>query len=61
MEINKEQYDVILSALADKIKAQERTICLQNWQIADLEKALAEAKSNPNTTGEEHPETLEIR
>lgn len=41
--MNGEQYNAILSALADKLNEQENKIMLQNWQIEDLKKKLAEA------------------
>lgn len=41
----KEQYEVILGLLADKIKEQENTINLQKWQIEKLDKELQEAEA----------------
>lgn len=43
--MTKEQYEVILGLLADKIKEQEKTIGLQKWQIERLEKDLQEAEA----------------
>lgn len=40
-----EQYEVILGLLADKIKDQEKTIALQNWQIERLDKELKETEA----------------
>lgn len=41
--MNGEQYNAILSALADKLNEQENQIMLQKWQIEDLKNKLAEA------------------
>ena len=56
--MQKEQYEIILSALADKIKSQEETINIQKWQIDRLEKALADA--DQKKAGAKAP-ALEIR
>ena len=55
------QYEIILAALADKIKEQEGTISVQKWQIEKFEKTLAEAEYHLNPMGKKRPETLEIR
>lgn len=59
--MNEQQFETILSALADKIKEQGETIALQKWQIENLENALKEAEYHLNPTGKERPEKLEIR
>ena len=61
MPINEKQYETILAALADKIKEQETTIAVQNWQIENLKNSLAEAENHLNPSGKKRPETLEIR
>ena len=43
--MTKEQYEVILGLLADKIKEQEKTIGLQKWQIERLENELKETEA----------------
>lgn len=55
-----EQYNAVLSALADKMIAQENKILVQQWEIDDLKKKLAEAEYhlNPN---EANAKKLEIR
>lgn len=55
-----EQYEAILSALADKLNEKDREIQLQKWQIEDLKSKLAEAQYHLNSIGEK-PKTLEIR
>lgn len=55
-----EQYNAILSALADKMIEQENKILLQKWEIDDLKAKLAEAEKHVNKNGEQ-PKTLEIR
>ena len=55
-----EQYSAILSALADKILEKDNKILLQQWEIDDLKKKLAEAEYHLNPHGEK-PKTLEIR
>lgn len=55
-----EQYEAILSALADKLKEKDTTIALQKWRIETLEKKLTEAEYHPNPHGEQ-PKSLEIR
>ena len=39
-----EQYEILLAALADKVKAQENTICLKDYEIERLKRKLAEAE-----------------
>ena len=56
--MTEKQYEIILSALADKIKSQEEKINIQQWQIERLEKALAEA--DQKNAGAKVP-ALEIR
>ena len=56
--MTEQQYETILSALADKIKTQEETITLQKWQIEALEKRISEAENPPRG---EQPKALEIR
>lgn len=41
--MTKEQYELILGLLADKIKEQDKTIGIQDWQIRSLTKQLEEA------------------
>lgn len=55
-----EQYDVILSALADQMIAKDNKILLQQWEIEDLKKKLAEAEYHLNPT-EANAKKLEIR
>lgn len=43
--MEKEQYELILGLLADKIKEQDKTIGIQDWQIRSLTKQLEEAKA----------------
>jgi hypothetical protein len=51
-----EQYEFIIGILSDKIKAQEKEITLQKWQIESLQKQLEQAEALlPTKT------TLEIR
>ena len=38
-----EQYEAILSALADKLNEKDREIQLQKWQIEDLKRKISEA------------------
>ena len=60
--MEKEQYEILLAALADKIKAQDKEICLQKWQIENLKKELATSENFLNPTkGEAKPAELEIR
>lgn len=40
-----EQYEVILSTLADKLLEKENEIMLQRWHIADLENKLSEIEN----------------
>ena len=56
--MQQEQYEIILSALTDKIKSQEQKINIQKWKIEGLEKALADA--NQKNAGAKPP-ALEIR
>ena len=56
--MQKEQYEIILSALADVIKSKDEKINIQKWQIEGLEKALADA--NQKNAGAKTP-ALEIR
>lgn len=39
-----EQYEILLVALTDKVKAQETTICLKDYEIERLRRKLAEAE-----------------
>ncbi|MGN0804388.1 MAG: hypothetical protein ACI4MS_03290 [Candidatus Coproplasma sp.] len=39
----KEKYEVLLGELAEKLKEKNDKISLQNWQIEDLKKKLADA------------------
>lgn len=52
--MSEKQYEIILAALADKIKEQETKIAIQEWQISMLKKALAEvgAEANENAVKE---------
>lgn len=43
--MEKEQYELILGLLADKIKEQDKTIGIQDWQIRSLTKQLEEAEA----------------
>lgn len=58
--MNGEQYNAILSALADKLIEKDNKIIVQDWEIGDLKKKLAQAEYhlNPN---EENAKKLEIR
>ena len=57
-----EQYNAILSALADKMIEQDCKILRQKWEIDDLKKKLAEAEKHLNQKGEKpKAKTLEIR
>ena len=58
--MNGEQYEAILKALADKLIEKDRKIALQNYEIDDLKKKLAEAECHLNPHGEK-PKNLEIR
>ena len=40
-----EQYEIVIGLLANKIKEQEKTISLQEWQISRLDKELKEAEA----------------
>lgn len=44
--ITEKQFDILLAALTEKIEAQENSIRLKDWQIADLEKRLKEAEEH---------------
>lgn len=55
MAINETQYEIILAALADKIKEQETAILLKDYKIANLEKALEEAEKE----GKEAPKKID--
>ena len=57
--MTKEQYEILLAALADKIKAQESEITLQAAQISMLERKIKEAESLKD--GREKTAKLEIR
>lgn len=59
--MTEKQYETILAALADKIKEQERTISVQEYQISKLKKALEEAECHLNPAGKECPKETEIR
>lgn len=59
--MNEQQFETILSALADKIKEQDTIIFAQKCRIETLEKALEVAEYHLNPMGKKHPETLEIR
>ncbi len=43
--MTKKQYEVIIGLLADKVKEQERSISIQEWQIKSLTKQLEEAEA----------------
>lgn len=58
--MTEKQFETVLAALADKIKAHEETIALQKWQIETLEKKLSEAECHFDPLGKK-PKTLEIR
>lgn len=53
-------YNLVIDVMADKIKSNEATIEFLKWQIADLEKKLAEAEYHLNPTPEK-AKKLEIR
>ena len=56
MAITKEQYEILLSALADKLKEKDNEIFLQQAEISVLKNKLKEAEALlPKKT------TLEIR
>lgn len=40
-----EQYEFIISIFSEKIKAQEKEITLQKWQIESLQKQLEQAEA----------------
>lgn len=58
--MTEKQYDVILSALADKLAEKDTTIACQKWEIENLKKKLAEAEYHLNPNGEK-PKKIEIR
>lgn len=58
--MNGKQYDVVLSALADKIIEKDKTILLQQWEIEDLKQKLTEAEKHLKPT-EANGIKLEIR
>lgn len=43
--MTKEQFEIILGAVADKIKAQGEELTLQKWQIERLDKQVQEAEA----------------
>lgn len=43
--MEKEQYEIIIGVLTDKIKAQGEEIALQKWQIESLQKQLEQAEA----------------
>ena len=43
--MTKEQFEIILGAVADKIKSQGEEIALQRWQIESLNKQVQEAEA----------------
>ncbi len=47
-----EQYEILLAALADKIKAQENTIYLKDYEIERLKRKFAEAEGMEIPHGE---------
>ena len=55
------QYEAIFTAIAEKLITQEEVITLQNYQIDDLKKKLAEAERTLNAAKENKPAALEIR
>ena len=59
--MNEAQHEIILAALADKIKEQETTIALQKWQIEKLENALKDAEKQALDKVRLPRQTLEIR
>ena len=40
----KERYDIVIDALAEKLKEKSSKIAIQEWQITDLRRQLAEAE-----------------
>lgn len=58
--MTKEQYETLLGVLADALKAKDGTISLQEWQINDLKKKLAEAEYHLDPTPDK-AKKLEIR
>lgn len=46
--MKKEQYEILLGALADRLKAQQETITLQGYEIERLTRKLAEAEGMEN-------------
>ena len=59
--MKEQQYDIILSALADKLKEQENENGYLKARIYLLEKKLEEAEYHLNPNGKEKPVTVEIR
>ena len=40
----KERYEIVIDALAEKLKEKSEKIALQSWRITTLEQKLAEAE-----------------
>ena len=58
--MKKEQYEILLAALADKLKEQQTTINLQGYEIERLTKKLAEAEGMETPKKQNHGK-FEIR
>lgn len=54
------QFEIVLGALADKIRDQETTIILKDYEIKGLKEKLAEAEET-NKKGKKPEKNLEIR
>lgn len=60
--MKKEQYEILLAALADKLKEQQTTISLQGYEIERLRRKLAEAEGMETpATAKEQKFGFEIR
>lgn len=57
---DKERYEVLLSELAEILKAKNETISMQSWQIDNLKTQLKEAEFHLNPHGKK-PVSLEVR
>ena len=44
----KERYEIVIDALAEKLKEKSEKIAIQQWRITNLERLLAEAEYKMN-------------
>lgn len=58
--MKKEQYEILLAVLTDKVKEQETTINLQGYEIERLKRKLAEAEGMEKPQPRKN-QTIEIR